>query len=184
MNKTVAVITLVMTLFAWKAYSGIELEPYVGYEFSDSDDDVNGNSSFTQLDLGARVGFSILMFSAGVDYMNGTGDGEFDDSTVEYDTTASELGAYFKFTFPILIQTYATYILDAELEQDYSSGSSFTLNGSGYKVGVGFTGLPFIAINLEYKAINYDEFESGSTTADIDADYSTYGVFVSLPLTF
>lgn len=175
-----AVIVTFLTLFAWKAYSAVEIEPYVGYQISDSD--ASTEDEYKQLNLGGRLGFSFLMFSFGADYMIGTGDGDENDGDT-YDVSATEIGAYAKVTLPILFQVYAAYLFTSDLEYDFTSTKA-EFGGSGYKAGIGFTGLPFIVINAEYKIVNYDEFELGSLSGDIDVDHKSYGINVSLPLDF
>ena len=115
MRRQNAFICIILSLFALKAYSGVEIEPYIGYEFSDLKGNTSAeDGSFTQLNIGGRLGFSFAFFSLGVDYSNGSGDGDFDGSTTTFDSTSSELGGYFKITLPLFFQFYATYIANGE----------------------------------------------------------------------
>ncbi|MNT19450.1 hypothetical protein D3C72_1547100 [compost metagenome] len=57
--------------------------------------------------------------------------------------------------------------------------------GSGMKIGVGFTGLPFISINLEYIKDDFTKFNGESLDDSFDKfDSTAYLLSVSLPLTF
>jgi hypothetical protein len=76
---------------------------------------------------------------------------------------------------PIVIplRVYGRYFIDAGLADSSSE------DDSGYGVGVGFTGLPFISINLDYNKYNND-VTVGSTTTSFDASE----IMLTLSLTF
>lgn len=139
----------------------------------------------SQILFGSRLGYGIIpMVSFGLDFAKGMGDGETNTGNVEYDTDTTELGAYAKVTAPLLIQAYVGYLFSATNDIEYAN-TAFAdqeYSGNGYKVGIGWTGLPFLVVNFEYKSITYDEFEDSSGTTEIDTDYETYGVNLSFPL--
>ncbi len=180
MIRAQILVALVVSLFAWKAYSAVEIEPYVGYELADWD---GSDSSYTQLNIGGRLGFSFLFFSLGAEASMGQGDGDVGNSS--YDTSETNFGAYAKFTFPILLQAYVTYFASSELELEFANDTNaFTYSGNTMKAGLGFTGLPFLVINFEYLVKNYDEIEYNGTTTSVDGDIEAYAINISLPLDF
>ncbi|MDC0980423.1 hypothetical protein OAQ84_01670, partial [Bdellovibrionales bacterium] len=92
----------------------------------------------------------------------------------DVDITAKDLGVFAMFEFPILLRVWANYVFDATAAV---SGISDT-TGTALKLGVGYTGLPFVSLNFEIVKRNYTE--RGSSTIDLTSD--TYFVSVGLPL--
>ena len=104
--------------------------------------------------------------------------------------TRRDLGIFAGFNFPILIRVWASYYFNSKIEGQDSTGihsidSTETLNGNGYAIGVGFTGLPFLSLNLELRNFTYDEIDDinlNPTTATLSPEYKASEVFVSLSL--
>ncbi len=169
---------LVTVIFAFmastSAFAGGYIEPYVGYETgkvesTGSDEDVKG------MTFGGKLGYSQLGLALGVDYMKG--DLKIESSpSVDFDTT--DMGAFIQYTFPILLKVSGTYFLSSEAE----IGTGGELKGKGYKIGAGFTGFPFITLNLDMINVNYDEIEGSNVNPDIDR--KTYMLSVGLPFNF
>ena len=158
----------------FSAQAGIHLEPYLGYAVSGE----YNSGGTTKPDytggplLGARVGYGMMgLFVAG-DYQMGT---LTRDSTPEADFDESHLGISVGYEFPILLRIYGTYFLAAEAE---TTGS--TLKGTGTKVGIGYTGLPFLALNFEMHQYSYDEVNGINLSSDLETQY--YAISLSLPL--
>lgn len=164
------------------------LEPYVGYAFSGGGDD----TTVTGPMAGLRTGLTFpLGLQVGAEYFRTSQNLEVDGSDTDVDYEQSGVGAFVGFDAPVLpIRFWGTYFFDSEVELDPSIGipGLFTLDkyteGSGYKVGVGFTGLPFLSINLEWQSIAYDAVEINGTSVDITdgGDFETILLSVSLPL--
>lgn len=186
MKKYIIFGVALLANMAWlgQAHAGIYLEPYLGYAMGTSEGsiDISGFGTVTIDDedtgtvIGGKVGYSMLGLAFGADYAMFDIDSEESDGE-ETSSDVTALGAFVQYTFPILIKVSATYILDASIESESSEGS-----GSGYKIGVGYTGLPFISINFDLISINYDELTATGltiTSADITADYKMLSV--SLP---
>ncbi|MCB0419373.1 MAG: hypothetical protein KDD61_00130 [Bdellovibrionales bacterium] len=144
------------------------IEPYVGYEMGDYES--HDASGFA---YGARLGFDLIpMFSFGAEYYS-------TKSTIKYpgastDVTLTDIGAFAMVEFPVLIRAWFTYIIDSK---GSTSGSSDT-KGTGTKIGVGYTGLPFVSLNFEL--INRKFTERGSTS--ISESGNTYLISLGLPL--
>jgi hypothetical protein len=86
------------------------------------------------------------------------------------------MGLFVSYEFPILLRVYATYILSSKAD----TGQPADIEGSGMKLGVGWTGLPFVVINLEMTNRTFDEYDGQPLTNEIDLN--TYALVVSLPL--
>jgi len=95
-----------------------------------------------------------------------------------------ERGGFIGYEFPVLFRVYAGYIFSGTGTTKADDGTKIEFNeGTGSKVGVGFTGLPFVDINLEYRQMKYPEMTLGSTDTDTDTTYSTIMLGLSLPFT-
>ena len=81
-----------------------------------------------------------------------------------------------------MFRVWGTYFLKNKLEFDSStataaSDDSTEITGKGFALGAGFTGLPFVALNLEYRSITYDEIKQRDGTK-ITLPYSMGGSVV------
>ena len=169
-------------LVSAQSQAALLLEPLVGYSVgklngeydpgtADFDESLKGTS------YGGRVGYQNLGFQLGLDYL--ASNMEADDM----DFKTSEFGGFVGFEFPVLVRVYAGYVFSGtgDLEQDI--GRDLNLKGgTGPKIGVGFTLLPFLDVNLEYRRISYDEKDLGLGVT-LDADYSATMLSFSLPFT-
>jgi hypothetical protein len=140
MKKFLVTMIAVLTMSS-AAHAGVFIEPFLGYAISGKEDE-GGSDDIKGMDLGARLGATFAMFSLGVEYAAGSYE-EDKSGGNDFDTT--DIGVTFAFDFPILLRLYATYFADSEVK-----GDNLTVEGSGgYRVGIGYTGLPFVNINVE-----------------------------------
>lgn len=173
MKKIVAVFALVLG-FTGVAKADLMVEPYLGYEFGKVKDAAEGDLTGTQ--MGLRLGYkSPLMFWAALDGTFGIS-GEFKDDTGKDDVKRTTLSAVVGVDLPVLLRAWAGYGLTNELKFDNGS-----IKGHNYKIGVGFTGLPFVSLNFEYLNEKFDDLPGGAT-GEIKND--SYVVSVSLPMSF
>ncbi len=190
-------------LAASVAHAGIMIEPYLGYEFGTQSSKFKSSylpSANTDLGavisgtaLGARLGYNFIGFWAALDYMVSSGTLKFDTSSLkDSDMTRSTLGITAGFDFPILLRAWAGYIVkdDTKLK---GTGTETTLSGGGYKLGIGYQGLPFVSLNLEYLVRNFNSHKGSAQDAgtgyNFDQAYNeykhnTYLLSISLPLDF
>ena len=160
-----------------KAHADLLVEPFGGYEFgkfkqSGTSDDISG------VNYGARLGYESLGFMIGGEYALGslkyTPSG---GSNTDLSTT--DAGIFVGYNFPILFRVYGTYYL---LSDASSSSYSSDLKGTGYRVGIGFTGLPFITLALEEVSRTYTKQGSSSLSSNVTINDTLLSV--TLPLTF
>jgi hypothetical protein len=177
--KKLIMLTLMLGLSS-NAFAGFLIDPYVGTgsfagvldpanaaaEGINDPDDVEESMSA----VGSRLGYSFLLFSAGIDYQMLTVDGDSQTNT----------SAFVGVDLPILFRFWAEYFLSSSVDEETDQSVDFV---DGYGLGVGFTGLPFVSINLEAQFLNY-EYSTENLGTDYDYDYSTVGYIlsVSLPL--
>jgi hypothetical protein len=173
------------------------IEPVVGYslglsgEFKEGEVTGGGTSTAEKFSggsgpsFGGRLGYQKLGFQVGLDYLHSSINPS--DSEFKSNLDVSEWAAFVGFEFPILFRVYGAYIFSANGEGKYDNAGTFqklTLkDGSGLKAGLGFTLLPFLDINLEYRRGTFGEWKVGSTKVVGDVDYNVYMIGLSLPFT-
>ena len=157
-----------------QAFAGLLIDPYVGigqvkttFDFAGNDSDDSGSSQ----SIGSRLGYSFILLSAGVDFEMVKGDSDGDDVTMT--NTSLFVGV----DLPILLRFWGEYFINSSFDID-GNDSDFEFK-DGYGLGVGFTGLPFVSINLEVSALNYD-IELAGIEGDFTAGQTLLSV--SLPL--
>lgn len=182
--KIARLFILVLAFFIIKpASAGLLLEPVLGYSMLTrlkTDTPGQGSEKGAGPSLGGRIGYQNLGFQLGLDYLRTTYNMKNDD--FKDDLNASEWAGFVGFEFPVLLRVYAGYIFSANGESQVGNGTKVTVSeGSGMKFGVGFTGLPFIDINLEYRRGTYSEFKVGGVKSNVDTDFNAYMISLSLP---
>lgn len=177
-------ILILAFLFINQASAGVLVEPVLGYSFSKvqvsdtgfSEEKASGPS------FGGRLGYQNLGFQLGVDYLQSNLDVDDNDYS---SLKTKEWAGFIGFEFPVLLRVYAGYIFSALGDTKYDSGSGNQKlklqDGSGAKFGLGFTGLPFIDINFEYRKGSFGEYKYQGSTHDKDMDFEAFMVGVSLP---
>lgn len=184
-------ILLFSFLLMTSSYAGFHVEPILGYTLlSDGEiDSASGTEySFSGPSLAGRVGFSTLGFSVGAYYgfsTGGTYKAEGGGASVEYDADKTDMGVFAAYEFPILVKVYAQYFVNSKFEIDFNSGPS-EYKGSGHALGVGFTGLPFVDLNLELRNYTYDELEQSGSSFDLDSnnEFKMSEIFASVSVPF
>lgn len=179
MKKVLLAFALVMG-FTSASQAGWMVEPYLGWERGDLSKDTDGTLSGTA--IGARVAYTLpVLVWLGLDGMY-TLTGEYDpDGGSKEDAKRTSLYAVVGVDFPILVRGWLGYGLLNEWKLD--SSPSAKLKGDSMKIGVGFTGLPFVSVNFEYIKDSFDKYEMNGTT-DVDVENTAYMISVSLPWEF
>jgi hypothetical protein len=171
-------LALITLLAASTARADLLIEPYVGYGTGH-----NGQSTtYTQngAEFGARVGYQSLGFMLGLDYMSGS----VTDKASPSDTiTPSDFGVFVGYKFPMFLRVYGEYVPLSDPKVSNSSGTAKP-DGTALKAGVQFTGLPMVAIGLEYYKATYSKDKQNNFTYTPNFTSDMISVTVSLPLTF
>jgi hypothetical protein len=107
------------------------------------------------------------------------------------DKKRDELGVFVGYKFPVLVRAWVGYNFLAKETQTALGPTSSTRvgdynKGHSKEIGVGFTGLPFVSINLSYKMLSYNtNFDPGANkTSSINPKYEPKEIVlgVSIPL--
>lgn len=174
MKKLLAAVILVLG-FTSAAQAGIMIEPYLGFEMGKTKSP-DGKLEGTQ--LGLRLAYSApIFFWAGLDATLGVSAKNKPDGAAESAATRSTYHAVVGVDFPILVRAWAGYGLMNDIKVDTG-----TYKGKSTKLGVGFTGLPFLSLNVEMISETFDKLDSTTLASEFKND--TYVLSVSLPLDF
>jgi hypothetical protein len=188
--KKLSQLTILLALvlgYSNQAQAGLLIEPVVGYSFGNASIDLEVPSTPSANDsdknsakgtsYGGRLGYQNFGFQLGLDYLA---------SNLKTDGDAfktSEFAGFVGFEFPILLRVYAGYIFSGTGTLEGDDQDFKFKSGTGPKVGIGFTLLPFLDINLEYRSVKYEQLDEtvSSLPVNIDLDYNAVMLAFSLP---
>ncbi|MGB0454117.1 MAG: hypothetical protein ACPGJV_10430 [Bacteriovoracaceae bacterium] len=193
MNIKILFFTL---LFTTTANAGLVFEPYVGYSLFSSEGtstvsgatggsaSLNGTTDTSSgaglVTYGARLGMSFAMLYLAADYTAASGELEYDVSSISKDDMeGSSVAAVLGLNPPAIpFRFWVGYIFSDEAElTDQSDNSKTTYKGSGLKAGLGYSLIPYVSFNIEYKMVTYDEItDSDGQTQDLPSSSSVSGV--------
>ncbi len=176
MKKLLAVFGIIL-LTGLSSNAGILLDPYFSYKMSGSASFASG-SSIAGNELGVRVGYSVLGFAVGVDSTL-SGKYTYSNAGVSADRTPKNIGIFGSYTFPILVRGYFTYLANAK-----ESSTVAEYSGTGTKIGVQFTGLPFVAIGLETVSLSYKDLSAAGVTTSVSETATHTNLALSMPFNF
>lgn len=191
MNKFKLVLSAAALFIATHASAGLFIEPYVGYEGGTIKD--SGTSTAAPLpatdfsyagtidgtSYGGKLGVSFLDLTMGADYMGGNLTTRINGASQS--NTTSNLGAFVRIGLPFVALS-ATYFFNSAFKN-----SNGEIDGTAFKGGISFTGLPFIALNLDVVSYSLPKVSSnvaGLTFSNWSASATTVIVSISLPLSF
>lgn len=168
----------------------ILLEPYLGYKMGSGENSLSSKTEydFDTLTYGARLGVKSLGFSLGLDYSLASGEWEAKSSasTSKDDRDQKSLGAFIGYELPAFFRVWGTYFFETEFEDTTGADSGDTLGGSGLGLALGYTGLPFVSLNLEYRMFTLDERETSGVKTSLNGqneiDYNEILLSLSVPL--
>ena len=181
--RTIHMILAVVALalgFAPLANAGMLLEPYLGYGSTPVNYDLKASPGDsrdlgTGTVMGGRVAYTAPLVFVGADYSmqslamkntvaaSGT-------TSADYNATASTLYGIVGVNVPML-QAYAGYGLMDQFTSKPSTGDT-TFSGNAYKVGLGYTGLPVMSLNLEYQMHSFSKVKDSSGEQDVSVLYN------------
>lgn len=190
----------IITLLAFitiQSHAAFLLEPYLNYNIGSGDsteDGVKSDYSSSSFAFGGRVGFQNLGFMGGLDASMGSFN--YDTKTpgeadYENETDLKRIGVFVGYDFPVLLRVWASYHFLNELDITKSNNisiSGYKIKGNSLELGVGFTPLPLLSLNIGYRMNTFNELETptSSETYSGSEQLKINEIFlgVSLPLTF
>jgi len=179
-------------------HAALLIEPYLGYSLGGGGETGVNTSTYIHeysgLNLGVRFGYILPLGPMfGLDYSFATHDL---DSTLGNASFSDEIkkkqwGLFVGFNLPVLVRVWGTYFFSAGFDgQDQEKNNQLynendaIKSGSGYALGIGYTGLPFLSINFEYRTFEYDTLliEEAEATNYNGTDLNEFLLSVSTPI--
>jgi hypothetical protein len=166
--RKLSLVCLLSVFISTSASAGFLIDPYLGTGQFKSTIDITGASEDTETitATGARIGYSFLLFSAGIDYQM---------ASVDKDKVTST-SIFVGVDMPILVRAWAEYFVSSDYDRDDGQDVTFK---DGASLGIGFTGLPFVSLNVELQNVNY-EIETSGSKFDVKTAATVFSI--SLPL--
>jgi len=156
--KKIFLILAVSLLGGAAANAGFLVDPYFGYTASGT----TSSSSLTAIsgtELGGRFGYSTMGFGFGLDAVI-AGTTTFTTSGTATNYAPFHYGVFASYKFPVLVRAYVSYLLSTK---DTESVTKDYITGTATKIGVQYTGLPFVAIGLEMFSGTASKYTLAST---------------------
>lgn len=190
------VITAVLIFLGKVAFAGVLIEPYVGYSLAGKLDIKEtartSKYDYSGLNLGGRLGYQYLGLMGGLAYDHGAYNLTNKNRTTDTESrwNANSYGAFVGFNFPILLRVWGTYFFTSDWTVPETKGGvtkDDKVDGSAYELGVGYTALPFISLNLQYRLSNFSKYGYGDGTPSVNLSNTkakSVIVSVSLPISF
>ena len=168
-------LILLAFTFSFSSHAtAIYLEPYLGYH-TNAEFKFSGNTeSASGLTYGGRFGGDYMKFIFGLDYMTGSW------SSSRNTIVPSNIGLFAGYIFPEMMKVYLTYFFDEKYKFS-GNNSSVDYGGTEFKLGLGFTTLPVVTINIEYGFGTLNK-SNGSPMNDVKVSY--FGLVVGVPFEF
>lgn len=172
-------------IFYSSAYGGILIEPHWGYNLVGKVDGLSNTTKYNGNQYGARLGAQKFGLMGGLDYTHST----FTYKTVapveSDDKSRDQLGVFVGYKFPILLRFWGEYNFFDKTKQSANGSnhaSGYYTKGHGTALGVGFTGLPFLSVNLEYKTSSYNDSSAGALNPKQSTREVVLGVSIPINL--
>lgn len=175
MTKILRVMMISMSLLVSShSFAGLLVEPVLGYNFLKRADFDNADTykSGGGEGYGGRVGFQGAGLQIGLDYLKSNVDAS--DSDFDQNVEMEESGVFAGFEFPAFIRAYATYIFSATGETKVRNQNVILNDGTGGKLGLGFTLLPIIDINLDYRQVSFRHADVELYMLSISAPFNLF----------
>lgn len=192
-------------VFALNSFAGLLIEPQIGYILSGNNNYKMGNpsiglgnveSTYSGADYGARLGVKFLGVMGGLSYFknsyklkaswkstNITMTPGSDNS----DWSQDSFGVFVGYNAPLWLRAWVAYHFSVTAKVStpsadwYSKGDK--MSGSSTELGLGFTGLPFVSLNVIYRMISFTKF-TNSMSPLVVQDSSPKELLMSISLPF
>lgn len=163
--------------FVARGNASILIEPHIGYmakggiaSYQNATATSASKYDYTGPQYGARLGLKYWGLMGGFDYTYSTytrNRTRFSDQTkTSAENKQEEMGLFIGYNAPILIRAWVGYYFSSKITQTTvgTSGELGTwFKGNAKEIGIGFTPLPIISLNLVYRMLSFDTDHDAST---------------------
>lgn len=184
-NVLVALGFLVVTTTARASFL---VEPHLGYIASGSQSSWGGlKAEYTGPQYGARLGVKYLGVMGGFAYTHSTYDLKLSalGQTVKSGQKQDDMGLFVGYNAPVLLRVWVAYFLSSKITQ--TEAGQFGATGDWFKgktteIGVGFTPLPLLSLNVSYRMLSFDKVNEGTLPIKYEPKEIVLGVSVPFSL--
>lgn len=152
----IPLFSLMLLTYSAVSQAGLLIEPVLGYNFSSKTSTENKNyNGGDGVGYGGRLGYTTGGFQLGFDYLKSEltmGSNDF-----ERDITEEDLGLFLGYKLPALFKFYGAYIFSSTGDTKINNLGENLENGTGFKLGVGCTIIPFLDVNLDYRKVGFNK---------------------------
>lgn len=182
---TKLVSILLITAITSQAHAGFHFEPYLGKSVSGDWSSSPGEGDVSMTEFGLKMGYQAPVgFQIGGDFQMGKG--AHDNilaGGVDADSGHAAFGIYLGYQSDMGLRGYAHYFFASALAFDDANDTAYA--GNGFKLGVGYSLLAWLAINLEYQIMNYDEFKNNFVDLmALPSEHEDKMIFITLSFPF
>lgn len=183
--KISKLIVLFFLVIPFNANAGFLLEPYVAKSLS-GDWKTSGSKEDASMSVtGVKMGYhSPTGFLVGGDLQLGIG--EYDNlvaGLASSDAAQVAISGFVGYQTAMGLRGYIHYFFSSAVVAD-DILAELELRGKGFKFGVGYSVLPWLAVNLEYHMMTYDEYKNTTTTNFASLDPKMKNNFVMVGVSF
>ena len=188
LKRSFLVVGFVVFSFSQLAQASFLIEPHFGYNLSGSGTTGSGTTAsefkYTGVQYGLRAGYQYLGFMGGLAYNRSNYVWKLSTSQLtptintnyEDSFTRNEVGLFLGYQFPIFFRLWGAYYFTNTAEDVDTTHSTISIAGAmpdlyptGYQfkgntkeLGIGYTGLPFVSINLSFRNVVHDNTTTGA----------------------
>lgn len=169
-NILVALGILVVTT---TANASILVEPHLGYIASGGTESYYSvKYDYSGPQYGARLGVKYLGLMGGFAYTHSTFSNKLSAgiTSLTAKQKQDEMGVFVGYNAPVLIRAWVAYFFSAKntwTDNALGAGTSGTwYKGKTTEIGIGFTPLPLLSLNVSYRMLSFDKAYSALTGAE------------------
>lgn len=186
-NTLFSLLTII--LLSSNLQASILLEPHFGVTALGTGTNSATEYSYNGTQYGMKLGYQELGIMVGVDYnlSSYTWERKTTSTTNNDKFDRTEIGAFAGYNFPILVRAWAGYYFSHTAKDQESAGATGNgqkYEGSATELGLGYTGLPFLSLNVVYRMISISKsINTSNISSSASISNSEIVLGISAPFT-
>lgn len=179
------------------ANASLLIEPHLGYNLSGGVSDYKSSGSSTAVKIsytgpqyGARLGMQFLGVMGGFAYTHGTYNlkNTWTGGSSAGKQKQDDLGLFVGYNAPILVRAWVAYFFSSKVTAT-ETNASFTngdiSKGTTTELGVGFTPLPLLSLNIAYRMFTMKSYQDvGAASVDYNPSVKNKEIVVGVSVPF
>lgn len=161
-------VLVIAALTSISANASLLIEPHLDYNLGSKTTYQGSEYKYSGPEYGAHLGVQFVGLMGGVAYTYSTY--TFKQTTGAVTASAKvkkeDTGVFIGYTAPLMLRAWLAYYFLTKQTQKDGAGVGDYYKGHTTEIGVGFTPLPLISINLSYKMLSYNKLHDAGTGVD------------------